>query len=622
MLNIRDFIDVVGLEALLSKYSKACSLPVSLYDDKSNVVFSILSQEICQKFHLADLDCKAGCEASTLELIGELKGKKQAVKKCVNGLLGLALSIEIDGIYYGAIVLSEFLYKDSIEDKPYYLSICQKYGFDENEYFSALDSVPKFSKTEIEDHITFFNYLIEMLCRQGMDKLELVRENKLRKEVQEKLDKANLELEQKAEEKIALVEDALNELRFEIEERTRVERELQILNVDLENRVKQRTFLLEKEIEFRKKLIKELEKSEGKYRLLVENAFDAIYLFEGSSYSYVNPRFCEMTKYSQEDILNKDFDFSKLICDKTEEMGAERFELRKKGEKNVGPYETQIIDKFGQIIDIEINSVSLESTGKFGVLGFIRDITERKKYEVELIAAKEKAEETAKLKTIILGNLGHELRTPLNGALGFASILKTELEDKNQIEIVDLIYSSMKRLEKTLNSLIELSEIESGYQDVNLTKANLCDVLNNLYCTLNDILVEKGLFFELQINDKDISINIDENLLNQIMFNILDNSVKFTEHGKVCIKLNKLCINDENFAEIRICDTGIGISPENLKTIFDPFRQVSEGLDRMYEGVGLGLTVTKKFVEILGGSITIKSEIGRGTDVILIFKAA
>lgn len=389
MLSIRDFIDIDSLETLLTKYSKATTLPISLYDEEGKIVFALHKQIVCRDFFLKDLNCRLECEASASALIETLKSQKQFAKKCANGLCGIALSIDIDNVFYGAIVLSEFLYSDdSKEDRDFYLSICNKYGFDKESYFKSLDAVPKFTRVEIEDHITFFKHLIELLCKQGMDKLALEKEVKLRKDTQEKLNEANLELEKKAEEKVALVEDALNELRFEIDERTRVERELQILNVDLENRVKQRTFLLEKEIEFRKKLIKELEKSEGQYKLLVENAFDAIYLFEGNSYNYVNPRFCEMTKYSQEEILSKDFDFSKLICEKTEEKGAERFELRQKGEKSSGPYETQIIDKFGNIIDVEINSVSLESTGKVGVLGFIRDITERKKYEVGLYFCK------------------------------------------------------------------------------------------------------------------------------------------------------------------------------------------------------------------------------------------
>jgi PAS domain S-box-containing protein len=242
------------------------------------------------------------------------------------------------------------------------------------------------------------------------------------------------------------------------------------------------------------------------------------------------------------------------------------------------------------------------------VEAIVRDITERKRQQQRLVEAKERAEEMNRLKSAFLANMSHELRTPLTAILGFAEILSEEVSETNR-EFARLISQSGRRLMETLNSVLDLAQLES--RSVALD-ANRTDVRER---------VEEALsMFALRASDQDIHLVadvpeapiwavIDPSALDRVLSNLISNALKFTPEGEVRVSVRAT----DGSAEIRVQDTGVGIDAAFLPHIFDEFRQESTGSSREFEGVGLGLTITKRLVEQMDGEIDVDSTKGEGT---------
>ena len=278
-------------------------------------------------------------------------------------------------------------------------------------------------------------------------------------------------------------------------------------------------------------------------------------------------------------------------------------------------FETNHKRKNGTTFPVEISAKFIHQSGENIMLAIIRDNTERKKLELDLIFAKDKAEEMDRLKTIFLSNMSHELNTPMSGIIGFSELLLSEMEDKNHREMAKIIYKSGKRLNETLNSILDLSKIESQKLDLKFSSVDLVTLLQECKYAFSDAVSKKGLMFNVSFEHQKIVINSDGSIVHKVLCNIIDNSVKYTNKGEISIIVSD---SDES-AIIKVKDTGIGIPQESIDQIFEPFRQGSEGLTRKYEGMGLGLTITKKFVELIDGKISIESEQGQGTTITLMF---
>ncbi|WP_407931227.1 ATP-binding protein, partial [Ignavibacterium album] len=244
---------------------------------------------------------------------------------------------------------------------------------------------------------------------------------------------------------------------------------------------------------------------------------------------------------------------------------------------------------------------------------------ERKRNERELREAKVKAEEMNKLKTSFLANMSHELRTPLVGILGFAELLRDNIADTEMSQMASRIYSSGKRLLETLNSLLDLSRIEANKMELKSDFINVCRVVRENIMQFEALAKSKNLYLRAVIHDKELISFLDDRILHQILNNLVNNALKFTKSGGVTIFVEKESLDDKNYVSIKVKDTGIGIPEESLPKIFEEFRQVSEGLDRKFDGTGLGLTLTKKFVELLGGTISVESKLNEGSVFIVRF---
>ncbi|MHB8581276.1 MAG: response regulator [Ignavibacteriaceae bacterium] len=238
---------------------------------------------------------------------------------------------------------------------------------------------------------------------------------------------------------------------------------------------------------------------------------------------------------------------------------------------------------------------------------------EKEKRATELIVAKDKAEEMSRLKSNFLANMSHELRTPLIGINGFADFLRQDIVDAELKEMAEIIFKSGSRLSETLNLILDLSKFESEKMDFNYQKIDLVIETEDVINLFKESAYKKGLYLKSSFSQPFIFINTDGRAVRSILNNLINNAIKFTVEGGITADTSV----KDNFVEIKVIDTGIGISKENNQIIFEEFRQISEGLSRNFEGTGLGLNITKKLVDKLGGEISVESELGRGSEFIV-----
>lgn len=253
-----------------------------------------------------------------------------------------------------------------------------------------------------------------------------------------------------------------------------------------------------------------------------------------------------------------------------------------------------------------------DSSGKPDRFVFIHEnITERKKTEEELITAKDKAEEGDRLKSAFLANMSHEIRTPMNGILGFAELLKEpDLTGDLQMEYVDIIEKSGIRMLNIINDIIDISKIESGQMKVTIAETNINEQMDFVHAFFKPEAEQKGLqlICNNSLTEEEATVKTDKEKLYAILTNLIKNAVKFTTKGSIEFGCRLLTSHNQSLISFYVKDTGIGISPEKKKIIFERFRQENESLTRNYEGAGLGLAISKAYVEMLGGTIWMESE--------------
>lgn len=256
-------------------------------------------------------------------------------------------------------------------------------------------------------------------------------------------------------------------------------------------------------------------------------------------------------------------------------------------------------------------SVIHDENGKaIQIGGIAKDITESKQAEEVLIRAKEKAEEMNRIKTNFFSNMSHELRTPLIGILGFSEILKEQLTmDSEKEEMVDQIHKGGTRLLETLNLVLNIAKIEEEKIEVDFKEKDIIPILQEVTKLYQGAAIKKNIHLTFYASTNNINCRIDENLFRNIFNNLINNAIKFTHKGSITITAQ----SKADRAVIRVADEGEGIAKGRQAIIWDEFRQASEGFGRRYEGTGLGLTIAKKFTEIMNGKISVISEVGRGS---------
>lgn len=381
---------------------------------------------------------------------------------------------------------------------------------------------------------------------------------------------------------------------------------------DLEKKIIERTAeLMEEKVE-RERAEESLHSSEEKYRKIVETSLEGIWLSDiKHRTTFVNKKVADMLGYTAEELMATQL--KDHLEGKYKDLIFQEFEKKSTVSGDVKELLFNRKDGYSLWALVSTNILYDDVNKPIGMLSMITDITERKLAEKEILDAKMKAEESSKLKEILIMNLNHELRTPMNCILGFSSMLKDEVRNPDHSEMINYIHSSGNRLMQTLNSIIEFATLESGYtkpkiEDINLN-INLQPVLHNFKIEAG----KKDLKFVQKIKDENIFVRSDLDMLKTLLSNIIDNAVKYTNEGNVIIEIEKIEEENRHYAQIQIIDSGIGIPKEKQKVIFDEFKQVSEGYGRSFEGIGLGLSISRRITKLLGIKISFKSTYLKGT---------
>ena len=327
---------------------------------------------------------------------------------------------------------------------------------------------------------------------------------------------------------------------------------------------------------------------------------------------YINPKFTAVTGYTSKEAIGQNprilksgeqsDEFYKNLWDTIKSGKDWQGELHNKKKNGELYWESSMVSP---IFD-EMNNIT-------HFIALKEDITEKKKMIGDLISAKEKAEEMNRLKSSFLMNMSHELRTPLNGILGFADLLKEDLPDDESKRMAQIIYNSGKRLHNTLNQILSLTTLESRVTKVEKENVDINSVAEESFHLYQADANKKNLELKLETGKLKIITNTDRSILYNTINNLLDNAIKYTHEGSVVLKIFEEQNGDEGKAVIEVTDTGIGIEEDKLEIIFDEFRQVSEGYGRSFEGTGLGLSICRKYMKLLGGNISVRSEIYRGS---------
>ena len=361
-----------------------------------------------------------------------------------------------------------------------------------------------------------------------------------------------------------------------------------------------------------------LKESEERFRSIYNNATIGIYrTSESGDILMANPAIIEMLDFSSYNEMISS-EIIKNIYDDTDSRKRFKKIINEKG--IISGYETKWIKADGSKMYVRESARGVwDSNGNLEYYeGVVEDITNWKETELALINAKEKAEESDRLKSEFLAQMSHEIRTPINTIMNFTSLLQMETENQISGELVggfNSIKNAADRLLRTINLVLNMSDIESGTYEAHHEYSNIInDVIKPLQLEFRSSAGYKNLDLKLTNNSQDDKVYVDNYTISQILANLVDNAIKYTDKGKIEIIVEDF--NDK--LKIAIRDTGIGISEEYIPKLFNKFSQEEQGYTRRYEGNGLGLALVKKYCEINSTSISVESKKGIGTSFILL----
>ncbi|NTU79842.1 MAG: PAS domain S-box protein [Chloroflexales bacterium] len=359
-----------------------------------------------------------------------------------------------------------------------------------------------------------------------------------------------------------------------------------------------------------------LRESEAQNRLLFEESPAAVALFDQHNRIVrANRAFAQLAGYPIEHLRGQQVDTLGLLspaqlAQLTAEVGSALKHGSGFAEAVVGFKRAS-----GEVQVVEVRTFALTIHGQWHSLVSVHDITRERQTEETLRRANAELARAARAKDEFLANMSHELRTPLNAILGYSESLQDAIYDSltpRQHNVIDTVVAAGQHLLTLINDILDLAKVETGQLKLQTRRVSVHELCQASLMFVHEQALKKGLRLSLQLNDQEATLDVDPTRLKQMLVNLLSNAVKFTPDGGT-VGLDVTVDRTEGVAQFVVHDTGIGIAPEDLGRLFQPFSQVDASLDREHEGTGLGLALVRRLAELHGGSVTVESEVGTGS---------
>ena len=558
VLHLPDF------QSLFEAFTEATGLVTAILDLEGKVLVATGWQAICTRFHRVHPLTARNCRESDLYLAGNVKPGEFVGYKCKNHLWDVVTPLVIGDHHLGNIYTGQFFYDDEVIDFDAFYDQADQCGFDLDEYLKALESVPRLSREKVAKAMHLLVEMTTMLAEKAYGNLRLTQ-------------------------MVSRYEEAGRALQTSVEW----------------------------------------------HRSILKSAMDGFCLVDMKGrLLQVNETYCLMSGYTEPELLQMNITDLEAVGNPADTNARRIQKILKRGEDR---FESQHRRKDGSVFDSEISiQYQPRKGGRFIV--FLRDITKRKKIEMELenhrryleilvsertaelefkniqlSEAKDRAESADLLKSAFLATMSHELRTPLNSVIGFTGILLQEIPGKlneEQQKQLRMVRGSARHLLALINDVLDISKIEAGQIKIEQESFELDESLQAVVGSIERAARDKGLSLVLTGSPGVVQVIGDRRRYEQVLLNLLSNAIKFTSTGSITFNIQ---LTADNMVTAAISDTGIGISKEDQANLFQPFYQVENGTNKKYEGTGLGLSICRRLVELMGGTIWVKSEPGAGS---------